>query len=323
MLKKLAVIFILILFSKITFAQETKVNLIVTPNNLTVGSTIDYIVSIEMKQENNLVKAPVKKDFLNDTEFTFIDSSNTKEISNNLRNISLNYKISTFTLGEQFIPTQSIVIKNTVTNKFSKYILPAYPIYVAAVSDLNDTQNLSVKVSDSLFFELKLDIKYILFLILIIIVCIILCILLYRYFKNKNTKTNESAIVEKQIDPYELFLKQINNNFEQQETIEIKDYYVNFSEIIKTFLSHVLNQNTIELTSVEIYNLSQEILNEQDFRRLKSVLSFSDQVKFAKYIPSIQENKEYLDKAIETITKINQNYLQDISAEVKKEDTQS
>ena len=71
----------------------------------------------------------------------------------------------------------------------------------------------------------------------------------------------------------------------------------------------------MELTTIEILELIKSEINKQDLRRLKFILSFSDQVKFATYLPTEEENKEYLEKAIETITKIHQH-----NSSIKKED---
>ena len=132
----------------------------------------------------------------------------------------------------------------------------------------------------------------------------------YKQFKkNAQQKPHTKKELIKQ-DPYQEFIEQINTNYRTINKLEIKDYYVKYSEIIKVYLSIILKINTIELTSIEIFSIAKKQLNEQDLRRLKNILSFSDQVKFAKYIPEENENKEFLEKAIDTISKINHHYLE-------------
>lgn len=299
-----------LIFSSITIASETQINLTVTPNNLTIGSPINYIIKLEMDTTKELVKVPVKKDFIDKSNITFIENSNKKTVSSNIRQVILNYKISIFELGNQSIPTQTIILKDSLTKKFSKYVLPAYPLFINSISGIETTENLSVKISDSLYFELNLDLKIIIFGILFILTVILIIIFGYKQFKkNTQQKPHTKKELIKQ-DPYQEFIEQINTNYRTINKLEIKDYYVKYSEIIKVYLSIILKINTIELTSIEIFSIAKKQLNEQDLRRLKNILSFSDQVKFAKYIPEENENKEFLEKAIDTISKINHHYLE-------------
>ena len=53
-----------LIFSSITIASETQINLTVTPNNLTIGSPINYIINLEIDTTKEIVKVPVKKDFI-------------------------------------------------------------------------------------------------------------------------------------------------------------------------------------------------------------------------------------------------------------------
>jgi hypothetical protein len=308
MLKHL--VLLLVIISSISFAQSPQVNLNVTPNNLSVGTPFLYTINLQMDTAFDLIKIPLKEEFATNTSLNFITSKTNKTSSNNIRIINLHYELSSFELGDQFIPTQSIIVKNSITNKYSKFLLPQYPIYIASISALDNPENLTVKVSDALYFELNLDLKIIFFTITILVLLIISSFYTIKYFrKEKKAFLKTKKEIQKK-DPFNEFITAINSNYKTISTLNIKDYYVKYSEIIKTYLSYILKTNTIELTSIEIYELTKEKINEQDFRRLKALLSFSDKVKFATYVPSENENKEFLEKAIETITKLHQNYNQ-------------
>lgn len=302
-------ILLLLLLTSFNVAQSPQINLTVTPNNLTIGTPFTYTINLEIDTSFKLIKIPLKKEFTTNKALNFITNKTSKTSSNNMRIIKLNYKLSSFELGDQSIPTQSIILKDSITNKYSKYSLPAYPIYITSVASLDNPENLTVKVSEALYFELNLDLKIILLTLTFIILFIISAFYSLKYL-NKRKKSflpnSKKDIIIK--DPLNEFVSEINTNYTSISTINIKDYYVKYSEIIKTYLSHILNTNTIELTSIEIYTLAKEKVNEQDFRRLKTLLSFSDKVKFATYIPSDQENKELLEKAIEAITKLHQSH---------------
>ena len=307
MLKKLIISSLLI--SSFNLATIPQVTLNVTPNNLTIGTPFSYNISLEMDNSLELIKIPLKDNFTTNTSLNFIKNKTHKTSSNNKRIIELNYELSSFDLGEQIIPTQSIILKHSITNKYSKYSLPAYPIFIASVASLDNPENLTVKISEALYFELNLNKKIIISIIICLLIFILATIYAYKFFqKRKSNFLNppKNEIIKK--DPFEEFNIEINKNYASLSTLKIKDYYVKYSEIIKLYLAYILKTNTAELTSIELFEIAKDIINEQDLRRLKFILSFSDKVKFATYIPTENENKELFEKAIDAITKLNQTY---------------
>ena len=298
-----------LLISSFNLATIPQVTLNVTPNNLTIGTPFSYNITLEMDNSLELIKIPLEENFKTNKSLNLIKNKTHKTSSNNKRIIKLNYKLSSFDLGEQLIPTQSIILKHSITNKYSKYSLPAYPIFITSVAALDNPENLTVKVSEALYFELNLDKKIIIAIIASLLILILATIYGYKFFKKRKTNyLNPSKNESIKKDPFEEFNIEINKNYSSISTLKIKDYYVKYSEIIKLYLAYILKTNTAELTSIELFDLAKETINEQDLRRLKFVLSFSDKVKFATYTPTENENKDLLEKAIDAITKLNHTY---------------
>ena len=80
---------------------------------------------------------------------------------------------------------------------------------------------------------------------------------------------------------------------------EFKEHYLDYTDIIKTFLGSCFKENIVEMTSLEIYTIASQRLHENDSRRLKHLLDFSDLIKFAKQTPSLQDYQDGYDKAID------------------------
>ena len=62
------------------------------------------------------------------------------------------------------------------------------------------------------------------------------------------------------------------------------------------------------MTSLEIYTIASQRLHENDSRRLKHLLDFSDLIKFAKQTPSLQDYQDGYDKAIDFFQRIDAHF---------------
>jgi hypothetical protein len=80
---------------------------------------------------------------------------------------------------------------------------------------------------------------------------------------------------------------------------EIKAYYTVLSEILRQYLDNRYGIMSLELSTFETLNaLSRSgFKDDVSFRKLKSVLTSSDLVKFAKYTPEPSENETHYENA--------------------------
>ena len=275
-MKKIVVIIsFLLLINNYSFSKDPILQINVTPNKITIGSPFNYKMSLYYDKELNLIKVPQKETFTTKKSLNYLKETTKKSSTESRKYIEITYSLSMFDIGKHYIPTQSLTLQHAASKKYKKLILPAYPIYVSPVSNIEDPENLYVKISDALFFELKLNWIYIIFT-LIGILCLIITIVLGLRFIKKKKITTQSTISPKEItrSAFEVFEDEITSNFKKINDSPTKDYYVKFSEIIKAYLSTILAINCIEQTSTEINILTKSRLNEQDYRRIKHLLAF-------------------------------------------------
>ena len=95
---------------------------------------------------------------------------------------------------------------------------------------------------------------------------------------------------------------------------EIKLFYSEISEIIRRYLENRFFINALEETSTEILQeIKNEDVAEEQFKILQSFLHLSDFVKFAKYIPTSDENDEVVNWARDFILATQFKYEQELN----------
>ena len=85
---------------------------------------------------------------------------------------------------------------------------------------------------------------------------------------------------------------------------EIKQYYIEVSEIIRQYIEGRYFIIAMEMTTTEVLEgLTGAELPEEDFQYFSDFLNRCDLVKFAKVIPSEKQNLEILDMACEIVNR--------------------
>ena len=83
---------------------------------------------------------------------------------------------------------------------------------------------------------------------------------------------------------------------------EIKLYYIEVSEIIRQYVEGRYYIVAMEMTTTEVLEgLAGADVSEEEFRHFRDFLDRCDLVKFAKVIPSAEENIAILDEAYEIV----------------------
>jgi hypothetical protein len=118
---------------------------------------------------------------------------------------------------------------------------------------------------------------------------------LIRIIKNiRRKKTGEVVAVNP--DPaHVIAFRQLNQLKEDKlwEKGELKDYYTRLTEIVRLYLENRYNVFSMELTTVEtLAELKKTGFKEDEsYRKLRTVLTGADLVKFAKFNPAPSENE--------------------------------
>ncbi|MBI59969.1 hypothetical protein CL657_01975 [bacterium] len=274
----------------------------VSPNTLFIGDTFTYSIKLKLRKNTSLVNVPEDYDIIKDTNLSLINQSVLKSSDDVYRYIDLNYDLQIFDIEQQIIPTQTIIIQTPTTKELQ---IPSFPITVTSVKS-SDSEN--IQLSNFIFINSQLNWVPIIFIGVLIIILIFGLFKLFRYLQQtKNISADNTAEIDSR-SPYEIATHDLEENFKQIKSVLIKDYYVNYSDILKTYIAALLNIKDIEMTSFEVLNLCYDRFNEQDYRRLKKILNFSDSVKFAQFLASDEDNTLYYQKALECIESLHQSF---------------
>lgn len=128
---------------------------------------------------------------------------------------------------------------------------------------------------------------------------------LILYFKKRPAPEPEVKVVKPSVPPHTIALSQLKELREkklwQQE--QVKQYYIELSDILREYLEKRYSVKTHEKTTDEIFDeLRYSPIAQESKHKLRQLLMLADLVKFAKEKPVPAENEESMDKAIEFVT---------------------
>jgi hypothetical protein len=133
----------------------------------------------------------------------------------------------------------------------------------------------------------------------VLILLIVGAIAGYYYYRLKNTDKTPNALLP-ELPFYESLLVSLDR-IEQQELWQQnkhKEYYTEVTTIIRKYIEHKYEIATLEKTSFELLeSLKLCAINKSDYQQLSSLFGLSDMIKFAKSLPSAQENIQAIDIA--------------------------
>jgi hypothetical protein len=132
---------------------------------------------------------------------------------------------------------------------------------------------------------------------------VLLLIWVYRYWKKNKVAAPPAA----KATPYEEALKELGNLRSYNLTLppEIKIVHTRLSEILKRYLSRTEKGNYLNRTTGDILMLLRDRYpSEITITRAAATLRCGDAVKFAKYLPPVNESEECLQSAKEAIDEI-------------------
>ena len=128
-------------------------------------------------------------------------------------------------------------------------------------------------------------------------VALISLALVVWFIRKKKVLTTKSAAVQApRLSPYEEAMQQLKELDEQHlpENGSVKVYYSRLGDILRLFLLRRLNISSLAETNEElITELRRLSMPAEQFSALADTLRMSDFVKFAKYLPEPEDNKQH------------------------------
>jgi len=275
------VLFILLFIGFSVVAQKKPtVSVEVDTTNIRIGEQINYQITVD-DAETGVIFPKLQLDSLGKIEI--VESFNIDTLKNRLIK---KYRLTSFDSGSYVIPKQPIYIWN------QPYYTDSVLIDVATVAvDTTKQKMYPIKAIQSEPYTFD-DFKSYLWWIL----GFLLLVGLVLYFVLRKKETVEE--MEARIPPYELALTRLKALDEKQlwQKNKIKKYYVELTDIVRSYIERELNIPALESTTDELmetmtdFNTSSSLNIPSDtIKKLQKLLQEADLVKFAKFKPLVNE----------------------------------
>ncbi len=209
------------------------------------------------------------------------------------------YLITTFTTGDYIIPP--VIIKYKEREKDIKEI-QSEKIFIRVhktspkQGDKEDIRGLKNVT--------ELELSYAYYIAGIILLLLIIAYVVYLFYRKKIIKNIDESKAIPTEPPYERAIREMKElkNSDLLSSGEIKDFFIALSEIQRRYISGRYNILALDRTTDEIIAEFKSIKIKWDIvGKFKDILDFSDLVKFAKFIPEINESEKMFDQAFELV----------------------
>lgn len=231
-----------------------------------------------------------------------------------IRTVSRQYVITSFDAGLHMIPAFTFVNK-AVDVKTQPLPLEVTEIKVDTTKAIFDIKE-PLAVSYSFMDWLRDNLKLVLFVALAILLIIGLIWYFIRLRKNRPAK----PAPPKQVVPlHTITLAKLDALKQRQlwEQGQVKLYYSELTDIIREYLEKRYEISALEQTSAEIFaGLQQLHIPALHSDQLKQLLLLADLVKFAKAVPTNNDNQQSMENAVSFV----EHTKPDPSADNKKQD---
>ena len=286
-LKYIAIVISLFLGQvSIAQAQKIQAKAVIDSTNILIGDQIN--LRIELDQPDNVnIEFPVIGDSLSSTVEVVTKSpldtfklDETEQIK-----IIQNLTITSFDSGKQVVPPFYFRLKydelyDTIETLPAEFFVHSMPI---------DTTKGPVDIKKP--YQAPVSLKEVTPYILGAILIGALIFFLFYYIQRKRKNKPIFAKAAKPKEPaHILALRELDRIKEEKlwQTEEIKTYYSLVSDTLRTYIQDRFNIQAMEYTTEETvmaFQQQKNLVSAKSLEELKSILSLSDLVKFAKYTP--------------------------------------
>jgi BatD DUF11 like domain len=280
-------------------AQETPdIKASIDKNQILIGEPVRF--SIDVKSP--MVSGNQLPQFDSIPHFELIEKgSRDSVISVTGTSYHLEWKLTSFDSGTRYIPAFAITIGKQIYKTDSLAVEVSYG-KVDTTQDYHDIKSI-IDIENP-------DVKYIPWILgAVTLIALVLFIYFFRQRLTANGQLYEDIPADKRISPLDEALASLDQLKKMllEDPLSVKKYYSGLNDTLRIFLNRQLGLVTMEKTSEElIHSLSDLKMDRDVFSRLAAALRMGDFVKFAKYIPGPNENKNNLETIKDAIVTINE-----------------
>ncbi|MCD7962015.1 MAG: hypothetical protein LUF90_00290 [Rikenellaceae bacterium] len=277
------------------FAQNEppEIKASITPDTLMIGDRFTLDIEIE-KDVVQLVEFPYFNEEKMDRSLSLIDEGPVDTVKLSERKVLLKkkYTLAVFDEGRYSLGNLPILyIDKNITDTL--YTTDSLHIIVDTyVIDLENQEIYEIKdpkKAPLLFSEIS---GYLLMGLLAAQIIFALFYILVRTLRTRESKP--LAPLKPAIPAHILAIRELERLGEEKlwQNNRHKMYYTRLTDIVREYIENRYGINAMEMTSDEITEALEEFkLNQRTSTQLRRLLSTSDYVKFAKYIPSVEDNE--------------------------------
>ena len=273
----------------------------VDTSRITIGDRITYTISIDYA-DSLRIERPGEGVNLGQFEIKDYQIYDPIEDKNRI-NQKFEYVISVFDTGTFVIPPFPVAYFHSDSiGDYSIIEASAITIYVESVLGSGDNQLRDIKPP----IDIPYDYMFLISAVLAVILIMLAVYMGYRLYR----KRKESGYLLSPPPPprpaHEIALESIGQLLVKNliESGELKQFYIEISEILRIYIEGRYYIQALEETSTEIINeLKNQELRDSVFELAKEALSLADLVKFAKFIPIASVNEEMMKQAKDIVNK--------------------
>jgi len=312
--KKILFLFAILSLNFSSVIAQVSATAEIDSSQILIGDQVDFVIKVTSGQDDKVIW-PVFTDTLTSEVIILKQSEIDSTIAENNKKIfSQVLSITSWDSGYYAIPPIRINYRNNSDNilHFSEtdpILLVVMPVDVDMQADIRDIKAIK---------EVGITFKEILPYLLILLVIIGGVILVIYYLKKRRASDGEVAIpkIDPKIPPH-VYAYEALETLEKKKMWqkgEIKSYYSELTEIIRTYIELQFNVNAMEMTSDEVlFEVPRSGIDNSSVKLLSGLLQLADMVKFAKWKPSNSEHEVSMKNATNFI-KISYNHIRQISA---------
>lgn len=292
-MKRVFTILIYVLFPFVACGQAVRVSSAFDSSRILLGDQVHFIVTVE-KPANWQLSVPLFKDTLiKHIEILKGPLSDTTLLKDGRVRILQRYLVTSFDSGFYQVPPVYAELKtdNGIKRFYSDYtplsvlrVRIAPPDTASKIFDIVKPYRAPVTAGEILPW------------LLLLIATALIAWYILRLIRKMRMKKGGDVVAYVNPDPAHIIaLRELEKLKEEQlwQKGEIKLYYTRLSEIVRQYLENRFNIQSLELTTPETLSLLQKtgFRDDELFRKLRTVLTGADLVKFAKYNPDPSENE--------------------------------
>ena len=305
----------------------------VDPSRITIGDLVKYSIVVKRNPD---VKVQMPSPGANLGLFEIRDYNTIDARKENGQIVEqTDYIISTFETGEFEIP--SLIIPYTLAGDITVHELQtaSEKIIVESLKPSEEGDIRDIKMP----LEIPRNYRQLIFIIVVSVLVIAIGILAFFFFKRR--REGKSLIprrVKPPRPPHEVALEDLEELVASELLAngKVKKYYVTISEIIRRYIEGRFFLVAIEMTTIQLLNNMQQASIESEIIKMaEEFLESCDLVKFAKYIPTSEENenvtqiafnlvnhtKLVIDEAAEEAIEKSEDGTDELASEDQQEDT--